>query len=228
MKLKGYKFLILGSIGLTMSFFVQRQEPRQITYLPLGDSYTICTGATTSESWPVLLTQHLNERKLSCILANNPARNGYTTKNLIDFELPLCRKTKPDFVTVLIGVNDWVRGVLKEDFHRNLIFIIEEINKNMSPNGKIVLITIPDFGVTPEGQNYAGGRDISSGISQFNDIIKEEAHKRNIVVADIFELSKKMGVDEDLVAADDLHPSAKEYAIWERVILEATLKALKQ
>jgi acyl-CoA thioesterase I len=225
------KFLLFTlSVSLMGLFFfsgIKKQEPRKLIYLPLGDSYTICTGAKTEESWPVLLTKHLNENKIACTLANNPAKNGFTTQNLIDLELPICRKLKPDFVTVLIGVNDWVRGVLKEDFHRNLVFILDEVKKNMPANGKLLIITIPDFGVTPEGQNYGGGRDISAGIAQFNTIISNEAKKRSIPIVDIFELSKKMGADDELVADDDLHPSAKEYAIWEKVIFPTALKLFK-
>ena len=211
-------------IVLFFSSGTKKQESGRITYLPLGDSYTICTGAKAEESWPVILTKHLNEAKLNCVLVDNPARNGFTTQNLIDLELPLCRKLKPELVSILIGVNDWVRGVLKEDFSRNFAFILDEVKKSMPANGKIVVITIPDFGVTPEGQNYGGGRDISIGISQFNDVIKAEAKKRTIPVIDIFELSKKMGEDEELVAEDDLHPSAKEYALWEIAILPSVIK----
>jgi lysophospholipase L1-like esterase len=105
------------------------QTAKTISYLPLGDSYTICTGAKQHESWPFLLTNHLIENKVDCILLDNPARNGFTTQDLIDTELPLIKKLKPNFVTLLIGVNDWVRGVSKENFAKNLTAILNEIEK---------------------------------------------------------------------------------------------------
>ena len=46
-------------------------------------------------------------------------------------------------------------------------------------------------------------------------------------VVDIFELSKKVKNDPSLVAEDGLHPSAKEYAEWEKLILPAALDLLK-
>jgi lysophospholipase L1-like esterase len=207
------------------SFKVQTDP--QINYLPLGDSYTICTGASESESWPVILTKHLNNKTIKTVLLANPARNGYSTQNVIDLELPLIKKLKPNFVTLLIGVNDWVREVPTTTFKKNLIYILNEIQNQMPDKNKVVLITIPDFGVTPTGKNFSGGRDISKGIAEFNDIIKEEGQRRNLMVIDIFEVSKKMKDDKTLVAKDGLHPSAKEYAIWEQIILPGAIKVLK-
>ena len=203
------------------------QTEKTIRYLPLGDSYTICTGASPKESWPHLLTNHLNETKFNCILLDNPARNGFTTQDLIDNELPLLKTLKPDFVTLLIGVNDWVRNVPVATFDRNLVYILDEIQKSIPDKSKIILITIPDFGVTPTGKNYSNGRNISNGIAEFNTIIKLEAKKRKLPVVDIFELTKKMGSDESLVARDGLHPSAKEYALWETLVLPEAVKLLK-
>lgn len=196
--------------------------------MPLGDSYTICTGASDKQSWPILLTQHLNEDNIKTTLLDNPARNGYSTQNLIDKELPIFKKTKPDFVTLLIGVNDWVRKVPTSTFKKNFIYILDEVQKQLPDKNKIVVITIPDFGVTPVGKGYGGGRDISKGIIEFNDIILDEAKKRKLVTVDIFEVSKKMKDDPSLVAEDGLHPSAKEYAVWESLILPEVKKCLNK
>jgi len=89
-------------------------------------------------------------------------------------------------------------------------------------------VTIPDFGVTPTGPKYSRGRNIHEGIMQFNQIVTEEARKRGLSVVDIFPLSKKMGQDKSLVAKDGLHPSAKEYAMWEKIISPAALELLKK
>jgi lysophospholipase L1-like esterase len=199
----------------------------EVKYLPLGDSYTICTGATEKESWPVILSQHLNDAKIKTTLLDNPARNGFSTQNLIDRELPLVKKLKPDFVTILIGVNDWVRQIPAATFQKNLVHILDEVQKELPDKSKIILITIPDFGVTPEGKNYGSGRNISEGIADFNKFIKEEAKKRKLPVVDIFATTQKMKDDNSLVAADGLHPSAKEYAVWETMILPEAVKILK-
>lgn len=216
---------LCGALFIMLSFTNQPQKT--IRYLPLGDSYTICTGASQNQSWPYLLSGHLNDGGLTCKLLDNPARNGYTTQNLIDRELPLLKELKPDFVTLLIGVNDWVRDVPKVTFDKNLVYILNEIQKALPDKSKIILVTIPDFGVTPTGKDYSNGRNISTGVAEFNAIIKLEAKKRNLPLVDIFELTKKMGTDESLVAKDGLHPSAKEYAVWETLILPEAMKLLK-
>lgn len=188
-------------------------------YVALGDSYTICEGAEWNESWPVTMSEKLSAKGKQVKLIANPSRTGWTSQNLIDRELPVFDTSNADAVTLLIGVNDWVQGVSATDFRKNLNFILDHLQAKLKHKENILLITIPDFGVTPTGKYYSGGRNISAGIASFNAIIKEEAQKRNLPVVDIFELSKKMGTDSSLVAADGLHPSAKEYAEWEKLIL---------
>jgi acyl-CoA thioesterase I len=199
----------------------------KLNYLPLGDSYTICEGATAAESWPQLLTNHLNAQGIDIALTDNPARTGYTTQNLIDRELPLLDKSSIDFVTICIGVNDWVQGVDSATFKKNLNYILDRVEKKIKNKKNILLITIPDFGVTPSGKFYGGGRNISEGLAAFNGIIQRTAQAHSLPVVDIFPVSKAMGTDTTLVARDGLHPSAKEYAIWETMILPEAVKLLK-
>lgn len=203
------------------------QHPKTISYLPLGDSYTIGTGASEEDAWPRLLTRHLNEKGIACRLIANPARNGYSSLDLIKEELPLATRLQPDFVTLLIGANDWVRGVTKEEYASHLNYILDSLQKIVKIKKRIVLVTIPDFGVTPYGENFSNGREIGKGIAEFNAIIKEQAALRGLFVADIFSVSQKMGEDPSLVSPDGLHPSAKGYASWETVILQKALDALK-
>ena len=211
--------------------------PNKIRYVALGDSYTICEGATWDESWPVILTAHLNKAGIPVELIANPSRTGWTTQNLIDRELPVFDSSSPIFATLLIGVNDWVQGVSAETFHKNLNFIIDHVSPLLtSPIGvgnstkggaSLVLITIPDFSVTPDGPKYSNGRNISEGLQEFNKIIKSEAEKRKLKCVDIFPVSQKMKDAPELVSKDNLHPSAKEYAIWENMIYPVVYSVLK-
>ena len=65
-------------------------------------------------------------------------------------------------------------------------------------------------------------------IDELTKLVKEqqeaEAKKRQLGVVDIYPLSKEMGNDRSLVAEDGLHPSAKEYAEWEKLIFPAALE----
>ncbi len=197
-----------------------------VKYVALGDSYTIGTGANQNEAWPVLLTKHLNDAGIKTELVANPSKNGFSTQNLIDMELPVFDKSGATFVTLLIGVNDWVREVNATTYTKNLIFILDHVQKKLPNKNNILLITIPDFGVTPQGAYFSNDRDVSKGITEFNNIIKAEAKKRGLPVVDIFEISKQMKDNTELTAKDGLHPSAKEYAIWEGLILPEAKKLL--
>lgn len=201
---------------------------KKIRYVALGDSYTICEGAKAEEQWPTILTRHLKEKGLDIELIANPSVTGYTTQNLIDRELPVFEKADPTFATVLIGVNDWVQRVDSVKFKKNLVFILDKVQNKLKDPMKVILITIPDFGVTPTGRLYGGGRDISKGIAELNGIIVREGKKRKLPVVDIYPVTQKMTVQEGLIARDGLHPSGKEYAIWEQMILPLAYDLLKK
>lgn len=219
------KYVVIVSSVLGMSFIQTDKKVKH--YIAFGDSYTICTGtATGAEQWPGLLAEHLTKEGIPTQLMANPARNGYSTQNVIDNELPLLKTNTCDFATLLIGVNDWVRGVDVTTYHKNLNHIIDEVQKVLPDKSHLLLITIPDFGVTPKGALYGGERNISEGITEFNNVIKAEAKKRGLTCVDIFPLSKGMLNNKELVAGDGLHPSAKEYALWETLIFVEAKKLL--
>jgi acyl-CoA thioesterase I len=198
----------------------------KIRYAVIGDSYSCGEGAKPSEAWPALLTQHLKSQGLDVDLVSNPSVTGWTTKDAIDKELPKFVNSNPNFATLLIGVNDWVQGVDQTAFQSRFSYLVDSMLAVLPNKKRLLVVTIPDFGVTPSGPKYARGRDIHEGIMQFNRIVSEEAHKRGLEVVDIFPLSKKMGEDKSLVAKDGLHPSAKAYAEWEKVIFPAALELL--
>ncbi len=198
----------------------------KIRYAAIGDSYTIGEGVKENERWPNLLVEHLKQEGIDLETVCNPSVTGWTTQQVIDNELPIYRKSKPDFATLLIGVNDWVQNVSPEKFRENLRLIVSEMQKELKNKQHLLLVTIPDFSATPEGPKYSRGRDITKGLAAFNQIIEEEAAAKNLSVADIFEISQKVKGDATLVADDDLHPSGKEYAEWEKIIFPLAKKIL--
>ena len=210
----------------TVAMSADNKIEDRIRYVPIGDSYSIGEGASPNESWPALLAQHLSEKGVHVDLVANPSRTGWTTQQAIDRELPIFRVMQPNFATLQIGVNDWVQGVNEETFRKRFVLLVDQMLDVLSTKKRLLIITIPDFGVTPDGPRYAHGRNISEGVAAFNKIVSEESAKRGLRVVDVFEVSKKMGNDRSLVAADGLHPSAKEYAEWEKIILPAALELL--
>jgi lysophospholipase L1-like esterase len=212
-------------IGLLIATAAAQEN--KIRYAVLGDSYSSGEGASPEQSWPAVLTRHLIAKGLHVDLVANPSVTGWTTQQAIGRELPIFMEAKPNFATLLIGVNDWVQGVGEDAFRQRLAFLMDRMLEVLPGKNRLLVVTIPDFGVTPTGPRYARGRDISEGIASFNRIITEEAKKRGLRVVDIFPLSKNMHDDRSLVAKDGLHPSAKEYAEWEQIIFPVALEILK-
>ena len=221
--------VVLIGVYSWLSFTILMAQPAEkIRYAVIGDSYSCGEGATPSESWPALLTEHLKREGVDVDLVSNPSVTGWTTKDAIDKELPKFVNSNPTFATLLIGVNDWVQGIDETTFRNRLSYLLDSMLAVLTNKKHLLVVTIPDFGVTPTGPKYARGRNIHDGLTQFNKIVTEEAHKRGLEVVDIFSLSKKMGHDKSLVAKDGLHPSAKAYAEWETIIFPAALELLKK
>jgi lysophospholipase L1-like esterase len=216
--------VILSNIAMAQSTI----EKEKIRYAVVGDSYSCGEGASPKESWPALMTQHLNSQGLHVDLVSNPSVTGWTTKDAIDRELPKFVNSNPDFASLLIGVNDWVQGIDENTFRNRFSYLIDQMLAVLPNKKQLLVVTIPDFGVTPTGPKYSRGRNIHEGIMQFNQIVTEEARKRGLSVVDIFPLSKKMGKDKSMVAKDGLHPSAKAYAEWEKIIFPVALELLEK
>jgi len=219
---------VVSSLFLFLNFAMAQPEVQRIRYAVIGDSYSCGEGATPKESWPALLTQHLNAQGLHVDLVSNPSVTGWTTKDAIDRELPKFVNSNPNFATLLIGVNDWVQGVDEATFRNRFSYLLDQMLAVLPDKKRLLVVTIPDFGVTPTGPKYSRSRNIHEGIMHFNQIVTEEARKRGLSVVDFFPLIKKMGQDKSLVAKDGLHPSAKEYAEWEKIIFPVVLELLKK
>jgi lysophospholipase L1-like esterase len=202
-------------------------EPgKSIRYAVVGDSYSIGEGASERESWPALLVRHLAENGHRVELVSNPSRTGWTTLDAIERELPFFRAAQPDFATLMIGVNDWVQDVEPAVFRVRLTQLMDEMLAVLPDDKRLLVINIPDFSVTPDGPKYGRGRDISAGLTSFNQIIAEEAQRRGLPVVDIFPISQQIRARPELIAADGLHPSAEAYALWEQVIFPAARTVL--
>lgn len=200
-------------------------RPKEIRYVALGDSYTAGTGIDPKDSWPAQLTRDLNSQGVKIKLVANLAQTGKATKEVISEQLPTFSQLSPTFATIMVGANDVNRGS-KEVFTKNLEIILDRLLANLAKD-RLVVITIPDFSVTPFGKTFGDPAGNSKTIAEFNEIIKQEAAKRGLPVVDVYQLSQEMASDQTLVASDQLHPSAKEYALWEKEIFPVVYQLLK-
>jgi acyl-CoA thioesterase-1 len=184
-----------------------------LRYIALGDSYTIGTSVGLSERWPDQLVAALGPEPPTLELMANVGVNGYTSRDVLDLELPQLDALRPEFVTLLIGVNDVVQGVPQESFNRNVNLVLDDLVERVGAE-RIVVVTIPDYTVTPAGGDFGDPVQQAAAIRAFNEILTRLATGRDIVVVDIHDLSLRAATDRSLVARDGLHPSGAQYALW--------------
>jgi len=219
----------LCSILLLLTTAGWAAEQKHIRYVALGDSYTIGTGALPSQSWPVVVTDRLQDEGIDIELVENLAHNGFTTEDLIENELPALEDLKPDLVTLLIGANDWGRGVDAQTFGRRFHTILDRLMAVMHDPKRILVITIPDFSKTSTGKEYLQGMFLTKNrsLKEFNRLIIKEAKARGVAVVDLYPLSQEQAKDDSLTSPDGLHPSARGYAQWATLIKPAVKAAVE-
>lgn len=181
-----------------------------LRYVALGDSYTIGTSVREQERFPNQLVARLPQLELVA----NLGVNGFTSSDLIAVELPKLPALRPDVVTVLIGVNDVVQGGSSSTYKDNLVIEILPALVDLVGADRIVVVTIPDYTVTPQGGAFGERDRQSAAIRDFNFVMTQLATARGITVVDIYDISLEAASDRALVASDGLHPSGAQYARW--------------
>jgi acyl-CoA thioesterase-1 len=187
---------------------------RDLRYVALGDSYTVGTATRSEvERWPDQLVARLGSWQPRLELVANLGVNGFTSRDVIDVELPQLEALRPEFASLLVGVNDVVQGVPEPTYRANIEAILDDLTSRL-PSGRIVVVATPDFTVTPRGAAFGDPADQSARIRRNNDILRELATARGIAYVDIYDLSLRARDDRSLVADDGLHPSRAQYALW--------------
>jgi acyl-CoA thioesterase-1 len=200
-----------------------------VRYLALGDSYTIGTGASSpANSWPTIISARLARQIHRRVLLTNPAVNGFTTLDLIAKELPVFGRLKPDLVTILIGVNDLVRGRTQADYRASLVTIYDEVGKGKAPDGRVFAVSIPNWSVVPAAREYGDPEEIRDLTDAFNDIASEEAATRGFGWIDITAASLSGLGTPDWIASDGLHPGDNQYKAWAEVIWHSVAEAVRR
>jgi lysophospholipase L1-like esterase len=185
-----------------------------LRYVALGDSYTIGTATRSDrDRWPNQLVARLGKEPPTLELVANLGVNGFTSRDLIEVELPQLDLFRPEFLSLLIGVNDVVQGVPESTFRANATAILDALGRRV-PADRIIVVATPDYTVTPQGGAYGDPARQSAGVRGNNDILHELATARGIVYVDTYDLSLRARDDRTLVADDGLHPSGAQYGLW--------------
>jgi lysophospholipase L1-like esterase len=197
------------------------------SYLALGDSYTIGESVLPSENFPSQTVQMLTQLGYNFKSPEIVAKTGWTTDELQN-NINNRSFTPPyDIVTLLIGVNNQYRGrpvnTYKPEFENLLKQAIQFAD---GKSDRVIVVSIPDWGVTP----FAAGRDrdqIAKEIDEYNAANKIISENYKVNYIDITPWTREAATDLSLLAADGLHPSAKEYKRWSEKLADK-IKALIQ
>lgn len=198
-------------------------ESNNLSFLALGDSYTIGESVSQDQRWP---NQMIDLALNKDVLFNQPniiAKTGWRTEQLIDTLNKINFIKKFDYVSLMIGVNNQYSLKPIDTFRLDLIKLLDMSIGYSIKRDNVVLISIPDWGVTPFGEGY--DRNIIKGdIDQFNSVIKDIANTNNILYVDVTEISRRALIEKDLIANDSLHPSGKMYKEWAEKIYDLWIK----
>ena len=191
-------------------------DGQPIRYVALGDSYTIGTSVRQEDRWPDQLVATLRD-ELPLQLVANLGVNGYSTDDLIRFELPRLADLHPGFVSLLIGVNDVVRGVTLDQYGANVQGILAAILE-VVPRDRLVVVSTPDYTRTPAGADYGDPVQQRAAIKSVNAAMAVLCDVGGIEFVDIGPVADAVEADRALVAGDGLHPSGTQYARWVELI----------
>lgn len=225
-----FLFAIVGcsSASKTTNNSIPEPEQEGYSYLALGDSYTIGESVEPSERWPVQLKERLNERGIAVVAPKIIAKTGWTTGDLLNgmnSELEVQRDF--DIVSILIGVNNQYQGRSINEYEEELRTIFRKaINHSKHLEKGVFAVSIPDYSVTPFGQNNA--EQIHKEIDQFNAVFKRVAEDFNVDFYNITPVSRDAANNPDLIADDGLHPSPLMYRYWvDEIIDEVATKIVE-
>lgn len=197
-----------------------------LTFLALGDSYTIGEGVPAEERWPVRLANMLSERGVRVAPPEIIAQTGWTTDELDAAISAAAPKGPFALVSLLVGVNNQYRGRSAEEYREQFTRLLERAVAFAGGDPRRVLVlSIPDWGVTPA----AADRDpdtIAREIDAFNAIARDEAKRADARFVDVTAASRAAGSRPGMLADDGLHPSGAAYEEWARLAVPHATDAL--
>lgn len=198
------------------------------TMLCLGDSYTIGESVAESERFPYQTVKLLEKHGVHFSTPHIIAKTGWTTDELKHAIEEAKVSGTYDAVTLLIGVNNQYRSYDHAQYRREFKELLDIAIKYAGGNADhVFVVSIPDYGVTPFGQNDAKGRSaeaIGKEIDEYNAIAKEITAIEKTHFTDITRFSRKAASDPSLIANDNLHPSGRMYAGWASLLEPEMLK----
>ena len=200
---------------------------QEITFLALGDSYTIGESVDKEERWPVQLADSLRQRGYSVSPPDIIAETGWTTADLQEAIKEKNPQKSYDLVSLLIGVNNQYQNLNFEQFEQEFEQLLSQAI-TFAKDGKedVFVVSIPNYGATPFGQ-IRNPEQIRKELKQYNETAQSIAEEYEITFINITPISEKALDNPELTASDDLHPSGKMYQQWVSKMLPSILPKIE-
>jgi len=193
-------------------------DTNKITYLALGDSYTIGASVSEQERFPMQLYGMLRDDRISISTPDIIATSGWTTGDLIHALNTNPPGKKYSFVTLLIGVNNQYQGRTLEEYKAQFTQLLNlAISYADNIKNHVFVLSIPDYSVTPFAL-WSDTLKIAREIDQFNEANKNISLDAGVNYVDITPISREAKNDPSLIAGDGLHPSAAQYYRWDKLL----------
>jgi len=191
-----------------------------VSFLALGDSYTIGEGVAEAERWPVQLA-----RALGIPAPEILARTSWTTDELAAAMAQHVFRPPYDLVTLLIGVNNQYRGRDIANYREEFRALLERAIKLAGDRPeRVIVISIPDWSVTRFGrESKRDMAQIAREIDLYNAANAEISRSAQVHHIDVTAFSRE---DPGLVVDDGLHPSGAAYGRWSEALVPAARRAL--
>jgi lysophospholipase L1-like esterase len=219
---------ILSCSNKNITTMANTSDKKTITYLAIGDSYTIGEQVPAKDNFPNQVYSLMKKEYPEFAEPRIIAKTGWTTAELTKGVEQANPQGPYDLVSLLIGVNNQYRGLSQDDYRDEFVELLETAVSLANNNAnRVFVVSIPDWGVTPFGHNR-DFREVSSAIDAFNAINRAETELRGILYIDITETSRRVPADNSLVAEDGLHPSGEMYRLWVELMQPTVCRRLAQ
>ena len=199
-----------------------------LTYLALGDSYTIGQSVLYTQSFPFQLSAQLGNNNYHMANPKIIAQTGWTTADLKRAIADSAINKKYSFVTLLIGVNNQFQNgdtaTYRTEFDQLLNTSVTYAKGNLK---HVFVLSIPDWSVTPYAATSSRNlTTLKAQIDIFNSINQRESQRLGVNYLNITEISRQAATDPTLLADDGLHPSGLMYKKWVALLLPLVIKNL--
>lgn len=216
-------FLLFPTL-LLMTKSTESESNKKLTYLALGDSYTIGEGVDEKDRYPFQLVGKFNKTaKFAFEAPQIIAKTGWTVDELeAGINASQTNEQGYDLVTLLIGVNNQYRGKPVAEFEKEFDAILRRaIAFARGKNDHVIVVSIPDWGVTPFAVNRGSDQaKVAAEIDEYNSVKTAVCSKYGVEFVEITEDYRQIGAKPRMVVEDQLHPSGLVYARWTEKIFK--------